>query len=37
VLALRDRDLLKLTALTPDARGREAIRRVAAAWTREKP
>jgi hypothetical protein len=36
-LAVRDRDLLKLTALTPDARGREALRRVVTAWTREKP
>jgi hypothetical protein len=37
VLAVRDRDLLKLTALTPDARGREALRRVVTAWSREKP
>jgi hypothetical protein len=37
VLAVRGRDLLKLTALTPDARGREALRSVVTAWTREKP
>ena len=37
VLAVRGRDLLKLTALTPDARGRDALRRVVTAWTREKP
>lgn len=37
VLAVRGRDLLKLTALTPDARGREALRRLATAWSKEKP
>ena len=37
VLAVRGRDLLKLTALTPDARGREALLRLATAWSKEKP
>jgi hypothetical protein len=37
VLAVRGRDLLKLTALTPDARGREALVRLAAAWSKETP
>lgn len=37
ILAVKDRDLLKLTALTPDDRGREALRRVVNAWAKEKP
>lgn len=37
ILAVRGRDLLKLTSLTPDDRGREALRRLAEAWSKEKP
>jgi hypothetical protein len=37
LLAVRGRDLLKLTSLTPDARGREALLRLATAWTKETP
>jgi hypothetical protein len=37
LLAARRRDLLKLTALTPDPRGREALAALAAAWMKEPP
>ena len=37
LLATRGRDLLKLTALTTDPGGREALGALAAAWMKEPP
>ncbi len=37
LLAVRGRDLLKLTALTADPRGRDALLTLASAWMREQP